>query len=93
MNRQESDILKALMDQPYSNQRILAEASGHSLGIVNRSLKSLILDGYLTEDKQLTQKAHREMASRQTKSAVILAAGYGMRMVPINTGNLLRRSL
>ena len=33
MNKQESDIL---------NQRILAEVSGHSLGVVNRSLKELI---------------------------------------------------
>lgn len=42
MNKQESDILNALLLEPFINQRILAEVSGHSLGAVNRSLKELI---------------------------------------------------
>lgn len=36
MNKQESDILNALLLEPFINQRILAEVSGHSLGVVNR---------------------------------------------------------
>ena len=44
MNKQESDILNALLQEPFINQRILSEVSGHSLGIVNRSLKELIKD-------------------------------------------------
>ena len=47
MNIQECDILNTLISNPYVNQRILAEISGHSLGIVNRSIKSLIESGYL----------------------------------------------
>ena len=46
MNKQESDILNALLLEPFINQRILAEVSGHSLGVVNRSLKELIKAGY-----------------------------------------------
>ena len=42
MNKQESDVLNALLLEPFINQRILAEVSGHSLGVVNRSLKELI---------------------------------------------------
>ena len=42
MNKQESDILNTLLLEPFINQRILAEVSGHSLGGVNRSLKELI---------------------------------------------------
>ena len=42
MNKQESDILNALLLEPYVNQRLLVELSGHSLGIVNRAIKSLI---------------------------------------------------
>lgn len=38
MNKQESDILNALLLEPFINQRVLAEVSGHSLGVVNRSL-------------------------------------------------------
>ena len=47
MNKQESDILNALLLEPFINQRILAEVSGHSLGVVNRSLKELIKTDYL----------------------------------------------
>ena len=34
MNKQESDILNTLASEPFINQRIHAEVSGHSLGAV-----------------------------------------------------------
>ena len=80
----ESDILSALCDEPFVNQRILAETSGHSLGVVNRSLRSLIASGYLDEQVQLTPRAAEMFRSRAPRNAIILAAGFGMRMVPIN---------
>ena len=80
----ESDILSALCDVPFVNQRILAETSGHSLGVVNRSLRSLIASGYLDEQVQLTPRALEMFRSRAPRNAIILAAGFGMRMVPIN---------
>ena len=80
----ESDILSVLCDEPFMNQRILAETSGHSLGVVNRSLRSLIASGYLDEQVQLTPKAVRMFKARAPRNAIILAAGFGMRMVPIN---------
>lgn len=84
MNRQEMDILNMLSDEPYINQRILAESCGHSLGIVNRSVKNLMRDEYLDNFFHLTEKANREISDKSPKNAVILAAGFGMRMVPIN---------
>lgn len=84
MNRQEMDILNALAVKPYMNQRILAESCGHSLGIVNRSVKNLIREHYLDDDFCLTEKAKRELRDKAPKNAIILAAGFGMRMVPIN---------
>ncbi len=84
MNKQQCDILNTLISEPFINQRILAELSGHSLGIVNRCLKELIADGYITESITLTQKATDEYRSKAPENAIILAAGYGMRMVPIN---------
>ena len=80
----ESDILSVLCEEPFVNQRILAETSGHSLGVVNRSLRSLIASGYLDEQVQLTPKAVRMFKARAPRNAIILAAGFGMRMVPIN---------
>lgn len=85
MNNQESDILNTLLLEPYINQRILAETCGHSLGIVNRSLKSLIKNGYLDELIRPTEKAYHEIRIKAPNNAIILAAGFGMRMVPINT--------
>lgn len=84
MNIQESDILNALCAEPFTNQRTLAEASGHSLGVVNRSVKNLQKEGYLDEDVRLTEKAHLEFQEKAPKNAIILAAGFGMRMVPIS---------
>ena len=84
MNLQESDILRTLLYEPFINQRILAEASGHSVGVVNRSLRQLIEDGYLSENAHLTAKAKKEIKEKAPKNAIILAAGFGMRMVPIN---------
>ena len=81
---QESDVLSALYDEPFVNQRILAETSGHSLGVVNRSLRSLMAYGYLNEEAQLTEKAEEMFKACAPRNAIILAAGFGMRMVPIN---------
>ncbi len=84
MNLQESDILRTLLYEPFINQRILAETSGHSLGVVNRSLKQLMDDGYLDDRAQLTLHAQQTLKERAPRNAIILAAGFGMRMVPIN---------
>ena len=85
MNNSKQDILNNLIKEPLINQRILAAQTGHSLGIVNRSLKELISEGYLDEEIRPTEKALREAKEKAPKNAIILAAGFGMRMVPINT--------
>ena len=84
MNIQECDVLKCIKFEKYINQRSLAETSGHSLGIVNRSLKHLQKDEYINNEMQLTQKAENVLVKNKSQRAIILAAGFGMRMVPIN---------
>lgn len=85
MNKQEYDILNTLLVEPYINQRVLAEGAGHSLGVVNRTLKDLIKLGYIDDEIRPTEKAIDEYKEKTPKRAIILAAGFGMRMVPINT--------
>lgn len=85
MNKQECDIMNALLQEPYINQRILSNQTGHSLGVVNRCIKSLIQNGYLDEEIRPTEKAIEEFKCKSPRNAIILAAGFGMRMVPINT--------
>lgn len=84
MNKQEMDILSSLLIEPFINQRILSELTGHSLGVVNKSIKSLIKNGYLDEEARLAKKATDEFKKCAPQNAIILAAGFGMRMVPIN---------
>ena len=84
MNTQEKDILYQIYKTQYTNQRELSEATGHSLGIVNRAIGELLNEGLLNEEMQLTEKARIYINEKKTRNAIILAAGIGMRMVPIN---------
>lgn len=84
MNKQAGDVLLSLSRQPFVNQRTLSQQTGFSLGTVNRTLKELIAEGYLTEDCALTKRGAAELQRHTPRNAIILAAGYGMRMVPIN---------
>lgn len=84
MNIQERDILQTLFTEPFKNQRDLAEKAGYSLGAVNRSLKSLIEQGLLDCNCRPTDAAKHLRKACAPKNAIILAAGFGMRMVPIN---------
>ena len=84
MNTQELDILRSIIKHPFNNQRMLSERTGHSLGVVNKSLKHLIECGYLDKQARPTDLSDDLFQSHKPRNAVILAAGYGMRMVPIN---------
>lgn len=84
VNKQEKDILLQLNKEPFISQRVLSEISGYSLGTVNQSIRNLMAQGYLDEEVQLTEIARDEFELRAPRNAIILAAGVGMRMVPIN---------
>lgn len=72
------------MENTFTNQRALSEISGHSLGIVNKCIIILVNKGYLDGYYGLTKKAKVEFENKKPQNAIILAAGFGMRMVPIN---------
>lgn len=84
MNIAECNILMELQRSGSTSQRALARAVGHSLGVVNRSLKALHEAGYIDDGCRPTEKAAAEFRARQPRQAVILAAGAGMRMIPLN---------
>ena len=84
MNIAECNILMELQRSGSTSQRALARAVGHSLGVVNRSLKALHEAGYIDDGCRPTEKAAAELRARQPRQAVILAAGAGMRMIPLN---------
>lgn len=84
MKIQEYEIMNEMMKHTYINQRELAEITGYSVGKVNQAIKTLLKERYLKNTKELTEKAQQELEKKKPRNAVILAAGYGMRMVPIN---------
>ncbi len=84
MTIQEKELLIHIAGSPFVSQRELAQRTGWSLGIVNRSLRQLAAEGYLDGNYAVTDLAERTLAQSRPQRAVILAAGYGMRMVPIN---------
>lgn len=84
MNYYDYDILKTLKNRKYINQHILSEETGYSIGIVNKSIRTLTENGYLSESIQCTSKAIQRLKETSPQNAIILAAGYGMRMVPVN---------
>lgn len=84
MNKIEKDILLFLKKHPFYNQRLLAEAIDCSLGKTNQALHILQEQGYLDMEICLTEKATQMLEAHRPQNAIILAAGYGMRMIPIN---------
>ncbi len=84
MNVCEMDVLNALRQYAYESQRVLAEKTGYSVGAVNNAIKGLTAHGLIDANGQPTEKAADEFRRKAPKNAILLAAGYGMRMVPIN---------
>lgn len=84
VNIQKYDIMNILAADSRRNQRELAKKTGYSVGKVNSCIRELKEEGYLTSGLELTGKALKEREEKRPANAVILAAGYGMRMVPIN---------
>lgn len=92
MNKHESDILELLLKDSKLTQRQISERIHLSLGLVNKTIKSLKQQGYLSNNNRITNKLINLAEKTSPKSAVILAAGSGMRMVPINVETSKARS-
>ena len=64
------------------SQRELAQNCGMSVGTVNRVITSLVESGLLLHDT-LTDAAYAALEPYRVKRAVLIAAGFGSRLVPI----------
>ena len=87
MNKNEFIVLRELNNSDSSlicNQRNLAKKLGFSLGLINKSINGLKQQELISEKLSVTHKAKKILNSYKPKNAIILAAGYGLRMVPIN---------
>lgn len=83
MNIKEIEVLKKIKSGV--SQRELAEQLSVSLGKVNQIISKLKKENFIDNSNNITLKTKNYFKNHHPKNAVILAAGYGMRMVPINT--------
>lgn len=83
MNKTNLDIINYLYNNDYTNQADISNKLQYSVGMINKSLKELEDNNYLENDK-LTPKSEDLYNKNKVKNAIILAAGIGSRMVPIN---------
>ena len=85
MNKYQFIILRLLCKKnDISNQRELAEELKWSLGLTNKVISNLRSNELIDEKLKLTKKGQDTLLKSKAKNAIILAAGYGLRMVPIN---------
>lgn len=85
MNKKLLELFQLKVNNPQLTQRSLAAKLDISLGKTNSLLEKLKNNNLISNDFLLTNQGKQFIKDHQPKRAVILAAGYGMRMVPINT--------
>lgn len=82
LTKKQFDILETLAVKGNLSQRGLAEATGQSVGNVNRLVKELSADD-LVEDGRITAIGLEALEPYRVKRAVFLAAGFGSRLLPV----------
>ena len=82
LTKKQFDLLVSLERNGKQTQRSLATDAGMSLGGVNKTLTSLVEDGYVA-DGLITAKGLEALEPYRVKRAVFIAAGFGSRLVPI----------
>lgn len=89
LNRYQFEFLSYLERKGPINytQRKIADAITISLGIVNKILNEYLDNGVITQDKNktisITQKGLNLLEPYRVKRAIIIAAGFGSRLVPV----------
>ncbi len=78
-------LLRTIIEHPDITQRELAKLSGLSLGAVNGLLKECVAEGFLEsgELRSVTEEGKRFLEPFKVDRAIIMAAGFGSRFVPI----------
>lgn len=83
ISRKQFDVLTLFEEKKSKmSQRELAERLNYGLGTINKTVKELT-DGGLISEGLITEKGLDILEGYRVKRAVIIAAGFGSRMVPI----------
>lgn len=79
-------LLRSVQSNPVITQRLLAKELDISLGNTNKCVKEAIEEGYLAQNNSqylLTEKGSRKLEEFRVSNAIIIAAGFGSRFVPL----------
>jgi len=82
-------ICRHLITNPNATQRELATATKLSLGLINSTIKECVAAGYLKQESSgnrkltPTKSGLKRLEESKVKNAIILAAGFGSRFVPL----------
>ena len=82
LSRKEFDVLSALVEGKRLTQRELAEKTGYSVGTVSKIFNGL-KEKKLINDNGITTEGVDALEPYRVQRAVIIAAGFGSRLVPI----------
>lgn len=83
LSRRQFDVLDALaVAKTPLKQRDIQEATGMSLGTVNRTVQELCELGYV-ENGVITTNGINALEPYRAKRAIFIAAGFGTRLVPV----------
>ena len=85
MNKHILDVFKQIVIHKIITQRQIAVNENLSIGMVNKCIKYLRDNDFIDKYSKITAKGSHLLKVSKPKNAIILASGYGMRMVPINT--------
>jgi CTP:phosphocholine cytidylyltransferase-like protein len=81
-SRKHFDVLTHLERFGQQTQRNIAEATGMSVGSVNRIISTLTEQGFIA-DGMITEAGLQALEPYRVKRAIFIAAGFGHRLVPI----------
>lgn len=82
LTRKQFDVLETMISTDAPTQRKIKDITGMSLGSVNRTLKELT-DLQYVENGIITDKGVAALEPYRVKRAIIIAAGFGSRLVPV----------
>lgn len=79
-------LLRNVQKNPLITQRLLAKELSISLGNANKCVREAIEQGYLTQENTkylLTELGKKKLEEYRVTNAIIIAAGFGSRFVPL----------
>ena len=85
LNKHQFQLLLNLKNKTEkTNQRLIAEELGFSLGTVNKLIQEAEENGWISSEYELTEKGLKALEPYRVENAIIMAAGMSTRFAPLS---------